>query len=187
MAFTTPGTAVAGEVLTAAFWNTQVRDNLSHIYGGVKNSVVTNVTAATFNTSSTSFTNITNLSVTITPSSSSSKILVFCTASLGPNSAGNPKYGFDITGGNIANIDGVAAGSRIATLTNFDYAAGDTNAIYPLSYVLIDSPATTSAVTYQARVRTAGSTIYLNRSHTDVDANTVYRGASHIGALELIA
>jgi hypothetical protein len=28
MAFTTPGTAVAGEVLTAAFWNTQVRDNI---------------------------------------------------------------------------------------------------------------------------------------------------------------
>jgi hypothetical protein len=28
MAFTTPGTAVAGEVLTAAFWNEQVRDQL---------------------------------------------------------------------------------------------------------------------------------------------------------------
>jgi len=28
MAFTTPGTAVAGEVLTAAFWNEQVRDNM---------------------------------------------------------------------------------------------------------------------------------------------------------------
>jgi hypothetical protein len=32
MAFTTPGTAVAGEVLTAAFWNEQVRDNLSFLY-----------------------------------------------------------------------------------------------------------------------------------------------------------
>ena len=28
MAFTTPGTAVAGDVLTAAFWNTNVRDNM---------------------------------------------------------------------------------------------------------------------------------------------------------------
>ena len=28
MAWTTPGTATAGEVLTAAFWNTQVRDNM---------------------------------------------------------------------------------------------------------------------------------------------------------------
>jgi len=31
MAFTTPGTAVAGEVLTAAFWNEQVRDNTSDL------------------------------------------------------------------------------------------------------------------------------------------------------------
>ena len=29
MAFTTPGTAVAGDVLTAAFWNSNVRDNLN--------------------------------------------------------------------------------------------------------------------------------------------------------------
>ena len=29
MAWTTPGTAVAGDVLTAAFWNAQVRDNLN--------------------------------------------------------------------------------------------------------------------------------------------------------------
>jgi len=29
MAYTTPGTAVAGDVLTAAFWNSNVRDNLS--------------------------------------------------------------------------------------------------------------------------------------------------------------
>ena len=31
MAWTTPGTAVAGEVLTAAFWNEQVRDNLTEL------------------------------------------------------------------------------------------------------------------------------------------------------------
>jgi hypothetical protein len=31
MAFTTPGTAVAGEVLTAAFWNTNVRDNIANL------------------------------------------------------------------------------------------------------------------------------------------------------------
>jgi hypothetical protein len=32
MAFTTPGTAVAGDVLTAAFWNSNVRDNLNFLY-----------------------------------------------------------------------------------------------------------------------------------------------------------
>ena len=32
MAWTTPGTATAGEVLTAAFWNEQVRDNSNFLY-----------------------------------------------------------------------------------------------------------------------------------------------------------
>jgi hypothetical protein len=31
MAWTTPGTATAGEVLTASFWNTQVRDNTADL------------------------------------------------------------------------------------------------------------------------------------------------------------
>lgn len=31
MAWTTPGTAVAGDVLTAAFWNEQVRDNMADL------------------------------------------------------------------------------------------------------------------------------------------------------------
>jgi len=37
MAWTTPGTATAGEVLTAGFWNEQVRDNLDSVlsYGKV--------------------------------------------------------------------------------------------------------------------------------------------------------
>jgi len=39
MAWTTPGTATAGEVLTAAFWNTNVRDNLSALDAAGANDV----------------------------------------------------------------------------------------------------------------------------------------------------
>ena len=35
MAWTTPGTATAGEVLTAAFWNANVRDNLNALPRGI--------------------------------------------------------------------------------------------------------------------------------------------------------
>jgi len=31
MAYTTPGTAVAGDVLTASFWNSNVRDNIAQL------------------------------------------------------------------------------------------------------------------------------------------------------------
>ena len=36
MPWTTPGTATAGEVLTAAFWNTNVRDNTNELYGSIR-------------------------------------------------------------------------------------------------------------------------------------------------------
>ena len=49
MAWTTPGTAVAGDVLTAAFWNSNVRDNLIASPRGVI--AKTSLTTA-FNTSS---------------------------------------------------------------------------------------------------------------------------------------
>jgi hypothetical protein len=35
MAWTTPGTATAGEVLTATRWNTDVRDNTTHLFNGL--------------------------------------------------------------------------------------------------------------------------------------------------------
>lgn len=39
MAWTTPGTAIAGDVLTASFWNSNVRDNLNALYASGANSV----------------------------------------------------------------------------------------------------------------------------------------------------
>ena len=36
MAWTTPGTATAGSVLTASFWNTNVRDNTNELYGSIR-------------------------------------------------------------------------------------------------------------------------------------------------------
>jgi hypothetical protein len=50
MAWTTPGTATAGEVLTAAFWNTNVRDNsleLAPFFSGFTNYTPTLTQSAT--------------------------------------------------------------------------------------------------------------------------------------------
>jgi hypothetical protein len=59
MAFITPGTAVAGEVLTAAFWNTQVRDNLNALDAAGANDVgLVHITTVTISAAAT--TNINN-------------------------------------------------------------------------------------------------------------------------------
>jgi hypothetical protein len=62
MAFTTPGTAVAGEVLTAAFWNEQVRDNTDALYQSTRRlayqtrtSTISSITATTFATGTSIF------------------------------------------------------------------------------------------------------------------------------------
>jgi hypothetical protein len=47
MAWTTPATAIAGSVLTAAFWNTQVRDNTLFLFDQVQNGNWTPVLTAT--------------------------------------------------------------------------------------------------------------------------------------------
>ena len=51
MAWTTPGTATAGEVLTAAFWNTNVRDNLNALGNifGAATTYTPSLTASTTN------------------------------------------------------------------------------------------------------------------------------------------
>ena len=52
MAWTTPGTATAGSVLTASFWNTNVRDNTNELYGSIRRlGFQTRTTDYTINTS----------------------------------------------------------------------------------------------------------------------------------------
>jgi hypothetical protein len=46
MAWTTPGTAVAGNVLTAAFWNEQVRDNMDSVLSSGKVALFQHTTAS---------------------------------------------------------------------------------------------------------------------------------------------
>jgi hypothetical protein len=80
MAWTTPGTAVAGDVLTAAFWNLNVRDDLVALYNAhaqygyqtrTSDSFGTIFTATTFATSSNLFTN----NITWTADGTSSYVL----------------------------------------------------------------------------------------------------------------
>ena len=137
----------------------------------------------TFSTTSTSLTNITGLSVSITPSSTASKILVLLQiGAIDNNTAAQPMIG-DVVRNTTPIGVGDAAGSRTRggwTVVN----AGDTRAL-TASWSWLDSPATTSAVTYQARVRTSGGTLFINRTSFDNDAATFGRTVSTITAIEV--
>jgi hypothetical protein len=140
----------------------------------------------TFSSNSTSFTDITGLSVSITPTNSANKILVFVNMSCGMSSdyVFNTRLMRDATAIDI----GDAAGSRPRASTG-GYQGG-TSIIYqviPQNIIFLDSPATTSATTYSVQVASenTGGTIYVNRTANDGDTSARGRFAATITVMEI--
>jgi len=135
--------------------------------------------------SSSDFGDITGLSVSITPTSATSKILIFATVA---SSAGSgSRHAIRLMRDSTAISIGDSAGSRTRASSAGSQAAG-TNDTKTLVVNFLDSPNTTSATTYKLQCSAEGSgTFYLNRSSGDTDANTVYRSASSIFAIEVAA
>jgi hypothetical protein len=189
MAWTTPGTAVAGEVLTAAFWNANVRDNsesLRAIMANTKSTKLTTATTVTLTTAGT-FYDVTGVSVSITPTESTSKIMVWADVdcSLGAANLLALRLVRDSTAIGIAT----SASNRIAASTVRQVLSADvTYGHQSLVTTFLDSPATTSAVTYkiQAASNDNSQTLYVNRSFNDGD-NVVSgpRSTSTITVMEI--
>jgi hypothetical protein len=144
--------------------------------------VVQTTKTDTFTTTSGSLTDLTGMSVAITPSSTTSNVLI--TFTLGQvGASGICSVGFALLRGSTVIGAGATAGNRILTssggLLNADRGTSQT-------FSFLDSPATTSATTYKLQVYVSGgSTVYVNRSATDSDSTTYTRTASTIIALEI--
>jgi hypothetical protein len=143
-----------------------------------------------FSTSSSSFVAVTGLSASITCSSSSSKVLIVVQITHGLN-APNNNGRFRLTGGNATTYIGNAAGSRVRAV--FDMTPRGTGEYHPSNearsgvIVYLDSPGTTSAVTYGVECSTSGGTLGVNRSSDDSDSSSRVRGASSITLIEVAA
>jgi hypothetical protein len=120
--------------------------------------VITATDSTTRSTTSTSFVTASNtMSVTITPSSASNKIFVIVSGNL--YQVTSPKYA-------IATIFREATdlgASSNKGLTNIYSNPNDTGA--PLCMTILDSPNTTSAITYQVYILSStGGTVFLNEN-----------------------
>jgi hypothetical protein len=146
--------------------------------------VVSTAKTDTFTTSSTSFVDVTGLSVTITPQSATSQILVFAQVSGSEDYAVSPGYVQLVRGATNINL-GDAAGSRPRVSAQFANPAASTLSVPSL--VFLDSPATTTATTYKIQVRTISGTVFVNRTKQDTDANNYARAASTITVMEISA
>jgi len=144
--------------------------------------VLQTVLSSTFSTTSTTMTDLTGLSVTITPTATSSKILVMYTVMSG---AGIYRYCAQLVRDSTAIAIGDTAGSRTRSSTA---GLGTANEVNSESMTFLDSPSTTSATTYKVQgLVESGGTLYINRSSADSDAATLPRGASTITVMEILA
>tara|TARA_Y100000114_G_C11573224_1_gene237439 strand:+ start:44 stop:574 length:531 start_codon:yes stop_codon:yes gene_type:complete len=135
--------------------------------GGIIQVVQTVKTDTTSKSSAGSFSDISGMSVTITPQSSSSKILIFPDLALGGSNMSDYHLVWRLLRGSTAIA--VATTSTAAQLTGtagMHRGASGANAYFMgHSKMFIDSPATTSATTYKCQwsANDNGATLYLNR------------------------
>ena len=139
--------------------------------GGKVLQVVSTTKTDVFVTTSTSFTDVTGLSVSITPSSTSNKILVLSSIVWGHDAVNSGGY-LQLNRGSSAlstydlNFSGSYTGNR--SMASFNY---------------LDSPSSTSAQTYKIQVKADSGNLGINRSNT----SSTDRGDSTITAIEVSA
>ena len=172
--------ATSGTVLTSA----NIGSNLP---AGSVLQVVSAAKTDTFSTASTSATDITNLSVSITPSSASNKILIMFNVN---TSMENFQMSTFLVRNSTTIFVGDTAGSRVSATTALcGVPAAGTNPFYisnlPNVGIYLDSPSSTSSVTYKIQTKVNAGTGYVNRSYDDTDASYRGRTPSSITVMEV--
>ncbi len=133
--------------------------------------IVQTVKTSRFTTTSGSATDITGFSASITPSSTSSKILIISSFHLGLGSAGAYARPQLLRGSTVIGLGDASGSSTRVTAANISADSAD-HEIANISYTYLDSPATTSATTYKWQVYTFSSrTVTFNGSEGTGDSN----------------
>tara|TARA_B100000282_G_scaffold73525_1_gene50175 strand:+ start:10 stop:540 length:531 start_codon:yes stop_codon:yes gene_type:complete len=137
--------------------------------------VVSAAKTDTFESTSTSFTDVTGLSVAITPSSSSNKILVFVHFMMAATGANSVRFNLVRGSTNIAQptAGSVPSSLHLNTSASADGRAG--------SIVFLDSPSTTSATTYKLQGLTDGNAFRINARGDSINKTSI----STITAMEI--
>ena len=164
------------------------RDGLpSGSSGGIIQIVHTNTSSHTYN-NNTSYADITGVTATITPTRSDSKILIQC--SLAVSKTDNHSFlGRVVRNGSAISGSGGVAESGHSSQEDGTWWLVRTTAhsANPLMVNYLDSPSSTSAVTYKAQGKTSNSGQYyaINRTVNSVDNIYASPGFSSMTLMEV--
>jgi hypothetical protein len=176
----------SGDTITIPSGATLTNSGTATGFGKVLQVVSTTKTDTASLTDTYSYTDISGMSVSITPSTTSSKILILSTLNI---ASGAASYGANVrlVRDSTAILIGDAASSRVQA--TFATIVPDSNFAFPQTINFLDSPSTTSAITYKIQWNISYDNgtpiIYLNRSVNDTDSSAVSRTASSIIAIEV--
>ena len=129
------------------------------------------------------------ISVTITPSSATAKVLVIASVSLGAASGTSGVFAELYAGGSVTSFRGDADGSRSRRSTGASVVA-NTGSQQSTVITFLDSPGVATAVTYSVRIGhndSSTQTLYLNRAVQDSNSSQFARTASSLTAIEVAA
>ena len=177
----------SGSTLTLGGAGTTVQPHasatVSGFGGGKVLQVVQAVKTDTSSTTSTSFTDVSGFSANITPASTSNKILVLVTiGGMGENAVSQAFFRLDRNGSVVGVGDAVGNRKQISGASIY---ISNNNSMASTAFNYLDSPSTTSSLTYKIQFSANAGTVFVNRSHTDSDATTTSRGTSSITLMEI--
>ena len=135
------------------------------------------------------FHTVDGLTLNITPTSSSNKIFVCFNMNIGCNSTGSGIGGKIFRTSDSQNIlRAPADGSRTrAYIAQFTCHSNTTNTTRFVSPSFLDSPNTTSQVSYAFQVYVSTQTVFINRSAEDLNSANNARGCCFAYAMEVVA
>ena len=132
-----------------------------------------------------------NVLISITPTATSSKIWVGFNFTVGANNWSGFRIERDIGGGGYSHLSaasGTAESNRQAGVPAHGYRYGDSNQNRNVNFWYLDSPNTTSAVTYKlAGIIHDSNSIYIGRTPSNDNYQSITRTSTYINAWEILA
>lgn len=149
--------------------------------GGKVLQVVSTTKTDTFTTASTSAVDITGLSASITPSSTSNKVLVTAQISMAADTT--DMGSIKLIRGSTEIGSGAAAGSRTTAIGSYRHQQVNNQSCLVINY--LDSPSSVASTTYKLQGLVDFGTMYINRGIDDSDNTSFARTSSTITLQEI--
>ena len=139
-----------------------------------------------FTTQEQSYTDITGFSVDITPSSTSSKILILASCQFGSSSGGGYPSFRMVRDSTVINA-GTAEGNRHPGVVTMNIYNADSGSGAMMNTHFLDSPASTSSLTYKMQGQHSGAAILIvGGGGNNPNSTWATRSASTITVMEIV-